>query len=141
MLSTGKAAGARVRGLRLISQIILAVQILSFGHLLSSSHVTCPEHGDIIHVQRGESAEARKLDAVAGETVLDSMAATESASDADHDSCLACVDANRRNLVMGATLPIVAHQVLVRLVHAARSAFFSPVELILLSPKNSPPLA
>lgn len=137
MLSTGKTVRARARGLRLVSQILLAVQILSFGHLLSSSHVTCPEHGDIIHVQRAEATATPKLDA----DVLDSMAATETVSDADHDSCLACVDANRRHLLIGPTQPITSHQLVVTLLPVARSAFFSPVDLILLSPKNSPPLA
>jgi hypothetical protein len=140
MLSTGKAVRARRRGLRLISQILLAVQLLSFGHLLSSAHVTCPEHGDIIHVQRTQSAMPARLD-VAPAAVRQSMVAAEASVESEHDHCLACVDASRRFLLLGQSQPMLAHHALVSVVHSARSAFFAPVDLILLSPKNSPPLA
>jgi hypothetical protein len=141
MLSTGKAVRARARGLRLISQILLAVQILSFGHLLSTSHVTCHEHGDIIHVQHAATTVSRDVDADARGSAQHSMGGAESSAEADHDHCLACLDAGRRYLVLVPAQPVVAHQVLVGVLHTVRSAFSAPVDLILLSPKNSPPLA
>lgn len=139
MLSTGKAERARARGLRLISQILLALQILSFGHLLSTGHVTCPEHGDIIHVQHGETSASRQLPYADGHA-RHSMAAAESTVGADHDECLACADTGRRYLVIGPTPLTFALRGPTRLLHVARAPFFAPVDLILLSPKNSPPL-
>jgi hypothetical protein len=141
MLSTGKAVRARARGLWLVSQILLAIQILSFGHLLSSRHVTCLEHGDIIHVRHAERAALGTPDPGARGSAWHSMAATESSAEAEHDHCLACADAGRRYLLIGSAQPVVVPQILVSSIRSARSAFFAPVDLILLSPKNSPPLA
>lgn len=140
MSLTGKALRARARGLRLISQILLAVQLLSFGHLLSIRHVTCLEHGDIIHLQRAETP-PNKADGRATGASSHSMEATESAAEAEHDHCLACMDASRRYLLTGPTQPVFVCQVFVSPVPTARSTFSAPVDLILLSPKNSPPLA
>jgi hypothetical protein len=140
MLSTGKDMRARARGPRLIGQILLAVQILSLGHLLSVSHVTCLEHGDVIHVQyagaptgTGESDRTAPLD--------QSIVVAEPGAAIDHDHCLVCVDANRRGIVGGQSQVSFDCVPVVEGVYVARTAFAAPVDLILLSPKNSPPSA
>jgi hypothetical protein len=140
MLSSGKAVRAHARGLWLASQILLAIQILSFGHLLSSRHVTCLEHGDIIHLRHAEAAAPGTPDPNARGDGRHSMAA-ESSVEAEHDHCLVCADASRRYLLIGPAQPMVVPQILASSVRTARSAFFTPVDLLLLSPKNSPPLA
>ena len=141
MLSTGNLAGAAPRRLRLTSLILLALQVLSFGHLLSVRHVTCLQHGDVVHVTHAAgtsptpAAKGRvgwlQVGGVANETTLD----------ADHDHCLACVDTDRRSLAIAAGQSLGNDLVAVGALGASRTTFFAPVELILLSPKNSPPSA
>ncbi len=69
------------------------------------------------------------------------MEAVESSAEAEHDHCLACMDASRRYLLTGPSQPVLVRQVHVISVPATRSTFSAPVDLILLSPKNSPPSA
>jgi hypothetical protein len=137
MLSTGQTLRARGRGLRTVSQILLAIQILSFGHLLTVRHLTCLEHGDIIHVEQS----AAKLEVGTHASRQPSLAAAESSVGADHEHCLVCVDANRRSLLAVPEKAFAHHGFGVSVAHAATTTFFTPVDLILLSPKNSPPSA
>lgn len=136
---TRRITRARARGLQLVSQILLAVQLLSLGHLLSSHHVTCLEHGDIIHVEHSETTSPGQVDAEV--LVRRSISPAAPAADAEHDHCQVCADANRRYLLTGSA-PTFAHYVSVaHVVHDSATVGFAPIELILLSPKNSPPLA
>lgn len=141
MLTARKIARARARDLQLVSLILLTAQLLSFGHLLSAGHATCPEHGDIIHIEHAEgtstSASASHNDA----PVRPSLAAAETAMGADHDHCLVCATANRRCLVAGPAQALAACVFVTHVFHAVASASFAPIDLILLSPKNSPPSA
>jgi hypothetical protein len=141
MLSTGNLAGAAPRRLRLTSLILLALQVLSFGHLLLVRHVTCLQHGDIVHVTRaaGMSPTPATKERVGWLQVR--VAASETTLDADHDHCLACVDTDRRSLAIAAGQSLGDSVVAVGAVCGIRTTFFAPVDLILLSPKNSPPSA
>jgi hypothetical protein len=141
MLSTGNSAGERAGGLRLTSQILLALHVLSLGHLLSVRHLTCPQHGDIIHVEHSAETSPAQVDAGWFGSLPMSIAATEPALDTDHDHCLACVDTNTRSLPIAAAHSLGSEVVTIGVFHANRAAFFAPVDLILLSPKNSPPSA
>ena len=138
MPPTGEIVPARARGLRQVSGFLLAVQILSFGHLLLVRHVTCPEHGDFIHVQRSSFGPAT---ADAGSVLQRSILATEPCVDAEHDHCLACVETNRRALLSGPPQVLEHHAFAVSALRGSRAAFFAPIDLIRLSPKSSPPLA
>jgi len=141
MLPTDNVMHGRARGLRRVSQILLGVQILSLGHLLSVRHVTCPEHGDIIHAQASAGMPAGQLDAGMGALRQHSLAPSEPAAKADHEHCLACVDADHRLLLAGPARAFGDHVFAVSMVDAATTASCTPIDLILLSPKNSPPSA
>jgi hypothetical protein len=139
MLPTGKMAGVRARGLRLVGGLLLAVQVLSLGHLLLVHHVTCPEHGEVVHTSHSAGALPGRMDLGMAGPLQHSIVATEPSEDADHDHCLACVETNRRTLLSGPP-QVFAHQAFaVSVAGASRTAFFAPIDLILLSPKSSPP--
>jgi hypothetical protein len=140
MLSAGDIR-SRSHGLRLVSQILLAMQILSLGHLLLVRHVTCPEHGDIVHVEDSAAAEPDRFVVGMGAPLQHSMGATEPAAAAEHNHCLMCVDANRRCLLTSPAQTCTDRVLAVRVIRDVTTAFFAPVDLILLSPKNSPPSA
>ena len=141
MLSTGNLAGATPRRLRLTSLILLALQVLSLGHLLSVRHVTCLQHGDIVHVAQSAARSLTRVTQGRVGWLQVSVAATEATLDADHDHCLACVDTDRRSLAIAAGQSLGNDVVAVGALGASRTTFFAPVDLILLSPKNSPPSA
>jgi hypothetical protein len=140
-MPTRRITRARARGLQLVSQILLALQIFSLGHLLSSQHVTCPEHGDIIHIEHSETTSPSQVAADGEGLVRRSVAPAGPAADTEHDACRVCADTSRRCLLTGPT-PTFAHHVSVApVVHARGTVGFAPIDLILLSPKNSPPAA
>jgi hypothetical protein len=140
MLLTGKSVCARARGLRLAGVFLLAVQVLSLGHLLVVHHVTCPEHGEVIHTSHGAATLPWRDDLGTAHAVQHSIAATEPSEGDDHDHCLACVEANRRALLSGPDQTFAHQPFVISVVHATETAFTAPIDLILLSPKGSPPL-
>lgn len=139
MRSTGSVAAPR--SLRLTSQILLAIQVLSLGHLLSARHLTCPLHGDIIHVAHLAETPLAPSDEGPAGCLQRSIAAGESSVDADHDHCLACIDTNKRGLPAAAGQSLASEVIVVGLADASRAAVVAPVDLVLLAPKNSPPSA
>ncbi len=141
MLPAANNPRMRARGLRLVSQILLAVQVLSLGHLLSVRHITCPEHGDIIHVEHSAGALSEMLTTGTVALVQHSVAAVEPTAGAEHDHCLVCVDTHRRCLLTGPAQAFAQPVLVVDVVHATPTSLVTPIDLILLSPKNSPPTA
>jgi hypothetical protein len=136
MLTTRKIARARARGLRLVSQILLAIQLLSLGHLLSARHITCPEHGDIMHVESSAGA----LPAPGTDVpIRPALASSGSTAGADHHHCLVCADANRRCLLAGPAEACVTPVFIACEAHPVATVFRAPIDLILLAPKSSPP--
>ena len=138
MLTTRTILRARARDLRLVSHILLAVQLFAIGHLFFVRHVTCPEHGDIMHV---EPAAGMRVEPAADVPIRPVLASGESTAGPEHDHCLVCAEAKQRGLVAGPT-PTCAAPVLVG--HSAlvvATISFAPIDLLLLSPKNSPPSA
>jgi hypothetical protein len=140
MLLTGKSVRARARGMRLASVFVLAVQVLSFGHLLLVHHVTCPEHGEVIHTSHSAAALPGRANWDTAGAVQHSIAATEPSEGDDHDHCLACVESNRRTVLSEPAQALAHHTFVISVAGATtRTAFFAPIDLILLSPKSSPP--
>jgi hypothetical protein len=139
MSTTRKITRARARDLRLVCHVLLALQLLSIGHLFFVRHVTCPDHGDIMHVehpagisQAGEGADL---------PIRPVLVSTEDIAGPEHDHCLVCAHADRRCVVPGPTLACAAPTLVGRSVQAAAATSFAPIDLLLLSPKNSPPSA
>jgi hypothetical protein len=128
------------RGLGLVSQILLAVQVISLGHLLAVRHVTCPEHGDIIHVSPSPAFVVAALPPGGGPDRATVAAAVVDSG--DHEHCQACVDHGRRAVLP----PPAACDLRLAGVPTARACPtetdpYAALDLILLSPKNSPPTA
>ena len=119
---------------------LLAVQVLSLGHLLVVHHVTCPEHGEVIHTSHGAATPPGGANPGAARAVEHSIVASEPSKATDHDHCLACVEANRRALLSGPDQTFAHQPFVISVVHATETAFTAPIDLILLSPKGSPPL-
>jgi hypothetical protein len=124
------------------SLFLLAAQFLSLGHLLLVRHITCPQHGDIIHASRRHEALPARLavdeDASYGQSVAGTVARAESV----HDHCLVCTSTHERfALLPPAGQPLASVEVTVPTPPSAETGPFAPVDLILLSPKSSPPAA
>jgi hypothetical protein len=139
MATTRKITRVRARDLRLVSHILLALQLLSIGHLFFVRHVTCPTHGDIMHVEHpaaiSPAAEGADL------PIRPVLASSEDTAGPEHDHCLVCSHDGRRVVLTGPTLTCAAPTLVVRSVQVEATAFFAPIDLLLLSPKNSPPSA
>jgi hypothetical protein len=141
MLSRGNLAGAAPRSLRLTSLILLAMEVLSLGHLLLVRHVTCLQHGDVVHVaQSARGPLTQVVEDRLGWTQV-SVAATETTLHADHDHCLAYLDTDRCSVAFAARQSLGSDVGVVGAVCGSQTPFFAPVELLLVSPKNSPPSA
>jgi hypothetical protein len=151
MRKTGNSGRVGLLGMHAVSVLLLAAQLASVGHLLLVSHVTCPEHGDIIHA--GQGHEASHGQRVAGEDTLGrplrpsprsprSIEGGAPLAENVHDHCLICTSTHERF----ALFPPVSQrsasiEVAVSLPSSSHAGPFAPVDLIVLSPKNSPPAA
>jgi hypothetical protein len=141
MLPTDKIVATRKRGVRLVSRILLAIQVLSLGHLLLVRHVTCPQHGDVIHLAHPIEASTAARDAGQPGS-LRTVAASPVAIEGDHDHCLVCTETNRRFAILAPAAPVLLHVTVVTSAPPpGRDAVFAPIDLLLLSPKSSPPAA
>ena len=140
MPNMGNSGRARWPGMHAISLLLLAVQLMSVGHQLLVSHVTCPEHGDIIH--RGQVHEASHEQREAREDALGrlSIEGRTPRADSGHDHCLICTFTHERfALFPPASQRLASIEVAVSIPPSSNAGPFAPVDLIALSPKNSPP--
>jgi hypothetical protein len=125
----------------MVSHILLAVQALSLGHLLAARHITCPQHGDIMHVEVWAETTTVRSTEGADAPRTSALAPNEATAGAEHHHCLVCADNSRGCLLSGPAHTCVAPLLITRDAHRAPPAGFAPIELLLLSPKNSPPSA
>jgi hypothetical protein len=141
MASTDNIVATRMRGVRHISRILLAIQVLSLGHLLLVRHVTCPQHGDIIHAHSAELSSP--VQSVERPTSLPGAAlAAPVAVDGDHDHCQVCTESNRRFAVLPPATPVLGDVTLaISTPRPDWDEVFAPIDLIRLCPKSSPPTA
>jgi hypothetical protein len=126
-----------------ISVLLLAAQILSIGHLLLVSHVTCPEHGDIIHAGQGHEdspGQRAAWEDTLGRPSRPSIEGESLRAENVHDHCLICTSTHERfALIPPASQRSASIEVAVSLPSSSHAGPFAPVDLIVLSPKNSPP--
>ncbi len=122
--------------------LLLAAQILSLGHLMVVRHVTCPEHGDIIHAgQPHEASHALPSDDDAEDaSSRPCIEGTGPRAEGVHDHCFICTSTHERFALLPparqATSSIEAARPIPL---SSESGPFTTVDLIVLSPKNSPP--
>lgn len=120
-------------GLALVALFVVG-QASTVAHRLLVQHVSCPEHGESIHVDQREPPELIRVGL--GRELRDSRTA---AMDHGHEHCL--VSLSRRESVAEAVsgrlaLP-GAGPTCVRFDHSCESG--SGLALLLLAPKSSPP--
>jgi len=137
MPSKGDSSRVRGLGMSATSYFLLAAQLLSLGHLLTVHHVTCPEHGGVIHAEQPhEALYGPGDDASCRRSVERKVPRAESV----HDHCLVCTSTHERfALLPPACHPMASVEVALLIPTASESGPFAPVDLIALSPKNSPP--
>jgi hypothetical protein len=127
------AAGCRLLGGAVALAAMLS-QVAGFAHLAFTRHVTCAEHGDLIEAGEAPAASAAQ-DQAHSRLAINGDGATHG-----HDHCLLApqrrdrtTQSFTRTLVATAELPFMA-----RFVDAVGPP--PTIQLILLAPKNSPPL-
>lgn len=141
MLAANRIPRARARDLRLVGLVLLAAQLLSFAHLFFVRHVTCTEHGDIMHVEHAHG-QAHDPSALNRDVPLrPSLEEPPAGMGAEHSHCLVCAEANRRCLLTGPAQACAAPVFEALALRASTHASFAPIDLLILSPKNSPPSA
>jgi hypothetical protein len=122
----------------ILATVALAGQVTSFAHLVLVRHVTCAEHGEFVEV--GKQHAAAKTPRPAPPTAV--IAVEMPAGEHGHDHCL--LAPMRRDRVVAGTpgsfdsLHVDAYGT-IGVVAAGEVA--PPIALVLLAPKNSPPLA
>ncbi len=121
------------RGAALALTLLFAVgQLAGFAHLVLVPHVTCPEHGELMHAEAAPAAPT-----LAGGPARAWL--NRGARAHGHDHCLAF--SSRREDVLAAAGP-AAPEVQAPAPHSAppaRTPFAPPLALLRLAPKGSPP--
>lgn len=123
-----------------VGYFIAFAHLATLAHLTFVAHTTCAEHGTFAHLQ---SASGSRPAPGANEAVQ----AGESLTSDDHDHCLAGiarlgeaqVAAAAPSAVVGGE-PAPAGPVLAVAPAPVRGALPAPIDILLLSPKMSPPL-
>ena len=120
-----------------VAGLCLGGQLASFAHLLAVRHVTCPEHGEIIHRDAVASRSSSWRDRAAEHS---SLHASRSAAARDgHDACLVWAHRHERADIQraGASVRVEASTNAVE--RNVRAVPALPAPLLLLAPKSSPP--
>ena len=121
-----------------VAGLCLAGQFVSFAHQLAVRHVTCLEHGEIIHADAVASGGLNQRSGAADHTSL--RIAASSAAHHRHDPCLIWAQRRERGDVQrpGASIHFeVSSSIAVE--PSARTFRATPAALLLLAPKSSPP--
>jgi hypothetical protein len=121
-----------------LAVIALVGQLASFAHLVLVRHVTCAEHGELVELGRDRPMVAT----VSRRHVPMAVADASSAGGHGHDHCL-IAPMRRDRLAIGtpASLDSTHIEAYGTIGYAGDDGLASPIALILLAPKNSPPLA
>jgi hypothetical protein len=120
-----------------LALVAMTGQVGVYVHLAFTAHVTCAEHGELVEAGGGRKAFATADD----RRVERTYAASSREVTHGHEHCVVAahrrlhsVEAQARTVAVTAQLPFVARVV-------AANGPPSPIALIFLAPKNSPPLA
>ena len=132
---------ARRASMRATSVILLAVHLLTLGHLLFVRHAICPEHGEAIHSDPPSEDRATPPShegAGAGAALASGAPTAEHA----HDHCLARASTRERFALLPTqdVMP-VPPLLAVPLLSPVGVGTEPAVAVLLLAPKNSPPAA
>lgn len=127
-----KAAQRQIFSFALVA-LFLAAQVSSFTHELLVRHVTCPEHGELIHADESTAGSP------AEEPALAVRAAPAAISTHGHEHCLACTARRGQLFIAAPTAALVVAPALKLAAGAARRTTPAPVALLRLAPKSSPP--
>src|SRR5690349_15903570 len=107
---------------RPLALAVLAAQLLAFGHFAAVVHVTCAEHGELVHPSRSSGA------------------AAWSRLEEGHDRCLLALDDDKHAaLLVVIGTAIVPDDYIDIARHHASSLCPPSIALLLLAPKNGPP--
>lgn len=139
MRKMGSSGRAGRPAMHATSLLLLAAQLLSFGHLLVVRHVTCAEHGDI--VDSGHPHEALHRQPVAAKEAFHLGAVQGTApAEAAHDHCFVCSNTKERFALLSPDRQAGSRvEVSLPILSSFDLGPFVPIDLIALSPKNSPP--
>jgi hypothetical protein len=112
-------------------------QLSVFAHLALVRHATCPEHGDLVHVEGDAPAALHHHDAAPDANA--SLTGVE--SEHVHDHCAVGMPARERMIALapwtGTTLP--GHRVAARPRAPPHGRDVAVIAALRLAPKNSPP--
>ncbi|MGZ6235496.1 MAG: hypothetical protein ACXVGO_14805 [Mycobacterium sp.] len=148
-LAATSADWSRVRRLRrnsatrgfaaALAVVALAGQLSSFAHLVLVRHVTCAEHGDMIEVGHERALVATAARRHAPATVVGNASEADSHG---HEHCL-IAPMRRDRLAVGTPISfdsahIDAYGTIGRV---GADEIAPPIAIVVLAPKNSPPLA
>ena len=120
-----------------LAVVALAGQLSSFAHLVLVRHVTCAEHGDLIEVGR-----ERAITTTVSRQAVTAVGAASAEETHGHEHCL-IAPMRRDRLALGSgAVHDSAHIDAYGTIGVARAQAIAPaIAVIVLAPKNSPPLA
>ena len=119
-----------------LAGLFLAGQLSSFTHLLLVRHATCPEHGELVHLEQPTTRLAPR----AVDDAEPYVALAAEVADHDHDHCLVCSARReaRPAQAVGAALKVAARWLEARPFKHGPSSRCG-AEVLRLAPKSSPP--
>jgi hypothetical protein len=132
---------AQRASMRATSTLLLAAQLATLGHLLIVRHTICPEHGETIHsgVPGGTLAPRLTNEGTPADPVLGAGAPP---AECAHDHCLARANTRERFALLPALDSKPDRLLLAAVLPSLSAVDAAPaVAVLLLAPKNSPPLA
>ena len=136
----GKSGRPARPGLGATSYLLLATQILSLGHLLLARHITCPKHGDVVHAEQPHEGTSTGLAKVKDSSAQPALANEATRVRNEHDHCRILTNTRERfALLPPVREPAASVEFSFSSSPAPAVAPYAPVDLIVLSPKNSPP--
>lgn len=123
-----------------LAALCLLGPILDYTHMLVVRHATCPEHGELIHVDEAGTSAGGHGDEVRPGSPTVALQSSQDAESHQHDHCVVVLCRKVQaplGSVAGAVLapPLAASLQSIDQDAVARS----PIAIYLLAPKNSPP--
>ncbi len=140
---TGRRGAPRRWTALALAALCAGGQLAGVAHYVLVEHVTCPEHGELIHVEdrsEGNPVASHTEATSLPETSVFTAGRQGEPSSPSHDACV--VSAHRRErFVTGASSlsVLVVHAESTLAAPALESRALHGIPLFLLAPKNSPP--
>lgn len=120
-----------------LAALFVAAQLSSFTHELLVRHVTCPEHGELIHADEATASLPVSSDDA---PALAYRATSVEVSGHGHEHCSVCTARREQLFIAAPSAPLVSAATLKEVVGVERgNCLPAPVALLRLAPKSSPP--